>query len=180
MNRLSRWMVLLTAIAFSGCGDAGKISSPPNSAENEPALTKALLPGGTGRAARSWDWDSVGIATGPSCDPETAKEPCDYDPGDPDPSLGCYFYNDYAPPLTWGIWKYLTSNLGTVKYLVTASPVGSTDLTGEVKYVGPSGVIVQQQFAQSIQFTAGPDAGSVEVRFMGNPYGTAVNGQICW
>lgn len=62
---------------------------------------------------------------------------------------------------------------------ISASAVGDTDLTGQVKYYA-NGEIVRE-FGSSISFTTAPGTMTgIFVRFKGVPYGSAVNGSICY
>lgn len=164
MTGFFRWGVLLIVGVAVGCADAGLISSPSNPASSDPSSPASL---DTTGVVQLWDWNSIGIATG--CDP-SQSDWCD---------PGCYSYDAYAPPMTWGAWKYLTSYFGpgSISFSVSASPVGDTSLSSQVRYDGQTIV----PFGSSITFsTPSGEAGSIYVRFKGTPYGTAVNGQICW
>ena len=94
---------------------------------------------------------------------------------------GCSNYQAYAPPLFWGSWYVIYSHMGRKNLTVSASPIGDTALFGEVKYaIGAPGWWTTVPFGNSVSFTTGYSAADVSVHFYGSPYGTAVNGNICW
>jgi len=83
-------------------------------------------------------------------------------------------YNAYAGPNTWGPVVALKGHLGAATYTLEASPVGDTQIIGEVTYVSDGGHAVTRQFNGTITFRVGKFVGAPTVRFKEIPLGSAV------
>jgi hypothetical protein len=87
-------------------------------------------------------------------------------------------FKSYAPPSFWGKWEIIGSHLGEVSFKITAEAVGSTLLRCKVRYYKTSTQQVVEEWLDSKKIECGNCVANVEVCFMGNPLGTAVDGTI--
>jgi len=78
-----------------------------------------------------------------------------------------------APPNVFGPWQTIASYGGEVQYTLSASPLGDTQIFGEVRFGAET-----RSFADHITFRTRNEWSNVDVRFKGIPLGTAIHGSI--
>lgn len=90
-------------------------------------------------------------------------------------------YAAYAPPAyldKWGIWTRIAEHTGRAGFHITAEPVGSTVITGQVRYYKTDSEQHTEGFTTEITIQTANVVAAVEVRFKGWPLGTAVKGTV--
>ncbi len=81
----------------------------------------------------------------------------------------------WAPPGAWGVWQQLASQIsGPITYKITAEPVGSTAVVGQVAYVDETGKEHIMDFHKDVTFRTGNYSHWIRVRFKGFPLVTVV------
>lgn len=147
-GQLLGW-ILSIGLAVVGCIDASESFSPTDPVANEASID--------GRAQLFRWYGGGGLA-------QTF-------------GFSCNQFDAYAPPLVYGPYEVIAEHIGSIHYSGSASPVGDTNLHGEVRYYGEGWV--EEGFIGEFAFTTGNAVATVKTHFKGNPFGTAVNGQIC-
>lgn len=84
-------------------------------------------------------------------------------------------YSAYAGPGVFGSWTQVGAYLSSVRFSISASPVGKTAIVGEARYYGTDGQLKVEPFYGSTTVTTCNCVGTLQVRFKGLPLGTAVN-----
>jgi hypothetical protein len=87
-------------------------------------------------------------------------------------------FTAYAPPLFFGPWSVATSHTGRARVRLSASPIGDTEIFGEVRYYDSSNTQVVKSWHRQITFDVGDSYANIEVRFKGVPLGSAVEGEV--
>lgn len=87
-------------------------------------------------------------------------------------------FSAYAGPMIFGPWVNVASHIGTATFSISAEPLGSTVIVGEVRYFGSDGTQKTESFNQSVTVRTGNSIANVEVRFKGVPLGSAVRGFV--
>lgn len=87
-------------------------------------------------------------------------------------------FDAYAPPMVFGKWKTILSHAGSQRVTIEVEPVGNTIVIGEVRYWQREDKQITCQFKDSITIQTAKVVAVIEVRFKGNPTGTAVQGTI--
>ena len=87
-------------------------------------------------------------------------------------------FSAYAGPLVFGPWVNVASHMGTATFSISAEPIGSTVLVGEVRYFATDGSQRTESFTKSVSVRTGNSIANVEVRFKGVPLGSAVRGFV--
>jgi len=91
----------------------------------------------------------------------------------------CREFNGWAPPMTYGAWYLIAEHIGTVYYYGEAWADGESAFFGQVRYYGEESWEIED-YVDDFSFTTGDVIATVETRFKGIPYGTAVDGEICY
>ena len=85
----------------------------------------------------------------------------------------------YAPPMTFGLWREVHSHLnGPNTVTITVTPVGSTVVTGEVKYWDKNNKQVVETFTSQSVVEHGNSVGNISVRLKGTPTGSSCDVQV--
>jgi hypothetical protein len=84
-------------------------------------------------------------------------------------------HHAYAPPNVFGPWVQVGAHSGAASFSISASPVGSTAIVGEVRYYGADGRLRIEPFYGPKSIQTCNCYGTVQVRFKGVPLGSAVD-----
>jgi hypothetical protein len=85
-------------------------------------------------------------------------------------------FNLYALPQAtgWSQWYSVASHFGRMSYSIDCNPSGNTQIYGQVRYWKNQDKQVVENFIKSTNITTASVVASVEVRLMGNPFGSQV------
>jgi hypothetical protein len=92
----------------------------------------------------------------------------------PNPAAFSYRYKVWAPPNVFGDWYEVGAHTAARSFKITARPIGSTAIVGEVHYFAEDGRETIEPFTREIMIRTGNFVAPVKVRFKGIPLGTAV------
>ena len=85
----------------------------------------------------------------------------------------------YAPPMIFGSWRQVHSHLnGPNTVTITVTPVGSTVVTGEVRYWNKNNNQVVETFTSQAVVEYGNSVGNISVRLKGTPTGSSCDVQV--
>ena len=91
----------------------------------------------------------------------------------------CREFNAWAAPMTYGPWYLIAEHMGVVNYRGEVWPEGETALFGRIRYYGEESW-VEKDFVDDFDITTGDCYSTVKTRFKGVPFGTDVNGLLCY
>ncbi len=81
----------------------------------------------------------------------------------------------WAAPFVFGPWATIVNQIsGPLTYDVSASPVGDTDIQGEIRYWDAFGKERQELFFDSVKIKTDNSTQSIDARFRGDPFGSEV------
>ena len=87
-------------------------------------------------------------------------------------------FNAYANPSSWSEWKKIGEYTGSISSSITATPIGDVVIRSQVKYWKKENEQKEEEFRGEVSILTANVMGTVEVRFMGLPTGTTVEGTI--
>ena len=79
----------------------------------------------------------------------------------------------YAPPMIYGPWRQIAAHGGPVAFDISVTPVGDTQIVGEVRYTNRTGEKTVDRFIGDVSIRTGNVWDKIEVRLKGVPTGSS-------